>query len=278
MPRVTITGAVTHDRSATGDRPGGSVLYGARALEGIARVTAVTAYRPADRLAEAFDGARVLAQAADTTVTFANRYDHQERVAQCVHAPAPPIAPTVPEPTDLLMLAPVLGELELGQWVAAAPMAAMVTLGAQGVLRSAPAMPGPVLPAEWHPSEAVLDRLDAVFLSEEDVRHQPNLVPHLRQHLPLLVVTAGAEGAFAFAAGRSLTVPARRVRALDPTGAGDTFHAVCAARLTMGWALEEALAAASRAAARCVGQRIPPLSKARASRSARGARSATPIG
>ncbi len=264
--RVTIAGAVTRDRSATGDRPGGSVLYGARALEDIAQVTAVTGRAARDRALEGvFGRARVLTRAADTTVTFANRYDAQERVAQWVHAPAPAIAPTVPERADLLILAPVLGELDLDRWAAAAPASAMVTLGAQGVLRSAPAIPGPVVPAEWHPSEALLDRLDAVFLSTEDVRHQPSLVPHLRGQLPLVVVTAGAEGATAFAAGRSLHVPARRVPAVDPTGAGDTFHAVCAARLAGGWSLEDALGAAARAAARCVGERIAPLSRARAS-------------
>jgi sugar/nucleoside kinase (ribokinase family) len=266
MLRVTIAGAVTRDRSPAGDRPGGSVLYGARALEGIARVTAITGRASGDRaLGDGFGAARVLTQARDTTVTFANRYDDQDRVAQWVHAPAPMVTPTVPEPTDLLILAPVLGELDLESWASAAPASAMVTLGAQGALRSAPTIPGPVVPTDWHPSGALLDRLDAVFLSTEDVRHQPDLLPHLRSQLPLVVLTAGAEGATAFAAGRSLHVPARRVPAIDPTGAGDTFHAVGAARRAWGGGREPALGAAARAAAHCVGQRIPPLSKARAS-------------
>lgn len=265
--RITIAGAVTRDRSPEGDRPGGSVLYGARALEGCdCRVTAVTSRAARDgALGGAFGSARVIARTGDSTVTFENHYDSLARVAQWVHAPAPAIASTVPEPTDLLILAPVLGELDLEDWAAAAPEGAMVTLGAQGVLRSAPTIPGPVRPIPWHPSEALLDRLDAVFLSTEDVGHQPTLVPYLREQLPLVVVTAGAEGATAFAAGRTLQVPARRVDAVDPTGAGDSFHAVCAARLAAGWALEDALGAATRAAADCVGQRIAPLSKARAS-------------
>jgi len=265
--RVTIAGAVTRDRSPEGDRPGGSVLYGARALEGSdCRVTVVTSRAARDRaLGRAFGSAREIARTGDTTVTFENHYDALARVAQWVHVPVPPITATVPKPTDLLVLAPVLGELDLDAWAAAAPAGTMVTLGAQGVLRSAPAIPGPVRPVPWCPSETLLDRLDAVFLSTEDVRHQPALVPHLRQQLPLVVVTDGAEGATAFAAGRTLHVAARRVSAVDPTGAGDTFHAICAARLATGWALEDALGAATRAAARCVGERIAPLSPAKAS-------------
>ncbi len=255
-PRITLAGAVTIDRYPDGDRPGGSVLYGGRALDDAIVVTAsevlpVTA-------------CRVIHQVASTTATFENRYDAQERVAQWVHAPAPVVAVHVPTRTELLILAPVLGELDLDAWTAAAPDA-MVTLGAQGMLRSASEVPGRVVATEWHPSEAVLERLDAVFLSVEDVRHQPGLVPHLRRFVPLVVVTAGPEGATAFAAGRALHVPARRVPVVDPTGAGDTFHAVCAARLAAGWALEEALTAAARAAARCIGEPIGPGSAARAS-------------
>lgn len=255
--RVTLAGAVTCDRYPGGDRPGGSVLYGSRALDEATVVTAGRALPP-------FGSARVIHQPAATTVTFENRYDRQERVSQWVHAPAPTVAVEVPEGTELLILAPVLGELDVAAWAAAAP-AAMVTLGAQGVLRSAPVVPGPVVPTRWHPSGPLLERLDAVFLSAEDVRHQPALVPHLRRSVPLVVVTAGAEGATAFAAGRVLHVPARRVRVVDPTGAGDTFHAVAAARLASGAPLTEALGAAARAAARCVSEPFTPRSSARAS-------------
>lgn len=248
MPRITLAGAVTIDRYPDGERPGGSVLYGGRALEGDAIL--VTACRELP-----VSVCRVLHQTASSTVTFENRYDAQERVAQWVHAPAPTVSVHVPSGTELLILAPVLGELDLAAWVDAAPDA-MVTLGAQGMLRSAPVVPGPVVPTEWRPSDHVLERLDAVFLSVEDVRHQPELVPHLRRFVPLVVVTAGSEGATAFAAGRTLHVPARRVSVVDPTGAGDTFHAVAAARLASGWSLEDALDAAARAAARCVGEPI----------------------
>jgi len=247
VARITLAGAVTIDRYPDGERPGGSVLYGARALEGEAIV--VTACRQLPVTA-----CRVIHQIATTTVTFENRYDARQRVAQWVHAPAPTVRVHVPEPTELLILAPVLGELALDAWTAAPN--AMVTLGAQGMLRSAPEVPGPVVPTRWEPSEAVLERLDAIFLSTEDVAHQPDLVPHLRRFVPLVVLTAGAEGATAFAGGRTLHVPARRVPVVDPTGAGDTFHAVAAAGLARGSALEDALGAAARAAARCVSSRI----------------------
>ena len=63
------------------------------------------------------------------------------------------------------------------------------------------------------------------------------------------VVTLGAEGCVWADADGLHRLPAVAVRAVDTTGAGDTFCGVLAARLTSGRALPDALAAAQRAAA-----------------------------
>ena len=49
---------------------------------------------------------------------------------------------------------------------------------------------------------------------------------------------------------RSALVAGTPIDAVDPTGCGDVFGATCAARLAAGDTVDEALAAANRAAAR----------------------------
>jgi sulfofructose kinase len=63
------------------------------------------------------------------------------------------------------------------------------------------------------------------------------------------VVTLGAKGALALHDGRFRSVPARKVKVLDTTGAGDVFHGAFAAGLVEGRSVSGALALASRAAA-----------------------------
>ncbi|MFJ8695216.1 ribokinase [Streptomyces roseolilacinus] len=67
--------------------------------------------------------------------------------------------------------------------------------------------------------------------------------------VPEVVVTLGADGSLYAARGaRPVTVPARRVRAVDTTAAGDTFTGALAVALGEGRAVPDALAWASAAA------------------------------
>lgn len=69
----------------------------------------------------------------------------------------------------------------------------------------------------------------------------------LGEHVGLAVVTCGSRGVLAFDAGtgRLVEVPAVRVPAVDPTGAGDVFVASFMASQTLDWPLEQRLALAS---------------------------------
>lgn len=66
----------------------------------------------------------------------------------------------------------------------------------------------------------------------------------LAEVVPLVVVTLGAEGAYAVdsAAGATAEVPAIDVEALDPTGAGDVFVAGFVTGTLAGWPLADRLA------------------------------------
>ncbi|WP_175409090.1 ribokinase [Streptomyces sp. TRM64462] len=72
----------------------------------------------------------------------------------------------------------------------------------------------------------------------------------LLRDVPEVVVTLGAAGClYAARDARPVTVPARRVRAVDTTAAGDTFVGALAVALGEGRPVREALAWASSAAA-----------------------------
>ncbi|WP_432137479.1 MULTISPECIES: carbohydrate kinase family protein [unclassified Streptomyces] len=92
--------------------------------------------------------------------------------------------------------------------------------------------------------------------AEEAMRYTrtdcPRRAAHaLTDHVPLAVVTLGAEGAYAVdrRTGESAEVPAIAVEALDPTGAGDVFVAGFVTGTLAGWPLADRLAFAGLTAA-----------------------------
>ncbi|WP_375425688.1 carbohydrate kinase family protein [uncultured Friedmanniella sp.] len=107
---------------------------------------------------------------------------------------------------------------------------------------------------QW--STEVLSRLDQVdvFVPNdlEAMRYTRTESPTeaaraLGRHVSLSLVTCGSRGVVAFDAGadRLVEVPAVRVTALDPTGAGDVFVASFMASHAFGWPLEHRLALAT---------------------------------
>ncbi|POX47082.1 sugar kinase [Streptomyces sp. Ru71] len=92
--------------------------------------------------------------------------------------------------------------------------------------------------------------------AEEAMRYTradcPKAAAHaLTRHVPVAVVTLGAEGAYAVdrRTGESAEVPAIAVEALDPTGAGDVFVAGFVTGTLAGWPLADRLAFAGLTAA-----------------------------
>ena len=63
-----------------------------------------------------------------------------------------------------------------------------------------------------------------------------------------VIVTLGERGAIAWDNGELLQIPPRPARAVDTTGAGDTFNGALAYALARGWTLKKALSLANTAA------------------------------
>ena len=122
----------------------------------------------------------------------------------------------------LVLLAPVLGEVDL--LLAPAFGEGAIGAAAQGWLRTL-GKDGAVTPQAWSPPKVLLERIQALFLSREDIRGQEGAVIEWLQHLPIGVLTADRDGALLYVNGDRYEVRPRAATEVDATGAGDAFAA-----------------------------------------------------
>jgi hypothetical protein len=122
----------------------------------------------------------------------------------------------------MVLLAPVANEVE--PHVATAFTGPTLAAAAQGWTRAL-GPDGAVEPAVWTPPDFLLGRLQAIFVSTEDVAGQEDAAVEWFQRVPLGVLTAGRHGALLFVNGERYEVSPRPTREVDPTGAGDVFAA-----------------------------------------------------
>ena len=109
---------------------------------------------------------------------------------------------------------------------------------------------------------AMLDSgaIDLLFANENEIREladvadRDSAVAAVKDKVPLLVVTCGADGALAVDGGRTVAVPVARLGTgvVDTTGAGDLFAAGFLVGQARGRSLEESLRIGSVAAAEVI--------------------------
>ncbi|MCB9537622.1 MAG: sugar kinase [Myxococcales bacterium] len=244
--RLAAVGHVTLDEAPGGAVPGGSVTYAARAWTTLgADVTVVTA--GADDFPRAALDGRVRWQSAPRTTRFANTYAADGARRQRVLAAAPPVAPC-PLDADAVFLAPVLGEVALGDW-RGAPIRLRVG-GLQGWLKRA--VGDAVVHGPAGVAPAAFAGLHAACLSAEDLAGDLAWLDALRAVVPTVALTLGAAGCVVWTPDGRWRVPAPTVDVVDPTGAGDTFAAVFTFGLAAGLPATRAAARANALAAACV--------------------------
>ena len=122
----------------------------------------------------------------------------------------------------IVLLAPVLNEVN--PLVATAFGEASIGAAAQGWLRGFGAG-GTVTPTIWAPPEFLIGRLQALFVSREDIGEDVSGTVEMFQRVPVGALTAGEDGAMLFVNGERYEVRPRLAREVDGTGAGDVFAA-----------------------------------------------------
>jgi sugar/nucleoside kinase (ribokinase family) len=207
-------------------RPGGAALYAAIAAHRLGLTAGLLTSHAEDFPLDALPSRiEVVTVEAAQTTRFEHRYEPGGRVSRVLGRALPLGAADVPDDwldASLVLLAPVLDEVD--PLLAAEFTEGAVGVAAQGWLRAV-GSDGAVTPRPWEAPRFLLERIQALFLSREDVRGQEAAVVEWLQHLPLGVLTAGRDGALLFVNGDRYEVRPRPAKEVDPTGAGDVFAA-----------------------------------------------------
>ena len=242
-PDFVAVGHVTLDRIGEATRPGGSALYAAVTAHRLGlSVGILTSHGddfPLDVIPSKIEVVSV--PAADTT-RFEHRPDPGGRVSHVRAVAGPLTLDDVPDDwrsASLALLAPVVDEVD--PMIATLFTDGAVAAAAQGWLRQVKP-DGLVVPRPWRSPERLLQSVQALFLSREDIRGQETEVVAWFQRVPIGVLTADRDGALLFVNGERYEVHPRPAREVDPTGAGDVF----ATAFLVAWHRGDSLAAAGR--------------------------------
>jgi sugar/nucleoside kinase (ribokinase family) len=225
-PDFVAIGHVTLDRFGDSTRPGGSALYAAVTAHRLGLSVGLLTSHGDDFPLEVIPSKIevISVPAADTTL-FEHRHEPGGRVSH-VRALASPLTPDdVPDDwrdAALSLLAPVVDEVD--PLIATLFTDGAVGAAAQGWMRQVQPN-GLVVPRIWPSPEPLLQSVQALFLSREDIRGQEAAVVEWFQRMPVGVLTADRAGALLFVNGERYEVPPRRASEIDPTGAGDVFAA-----------------------------------------------------
>lgn len=252
-PDYLLVGHLTRDLLPTGgSTPGGTALHAAltayRLGRRVAVVTAPTQL-PAD-----WPTVIALAFTASEPPTFENRYQSGQRT-QLLHTSASPMTlndiPVAWRNAPIIHLGPVAQEVP-ESLVYAFP-GALIGVTPQGWMRHwERPLPAPVTYTAWQPPTALLERVDALVLSIEDVQGDLAQVQAYAKACRLVALTHGVAGATLFIDGIACEIAAQPAIERDPTGAGDVFAATLFCALHAGKPARLAAEAAAQVAAASV--------------------------
>ena len=231
-PDFLVVGHVTKDLYPDGYHIGGTATYAAITAARLGRRPAVlTRAAPDLPLSGALPQVEVLLLPSPVTTTFENVYSPQGR-QQVIHAVADPLlCSDVPRDWRRMPIV-LLGPLaqEIGPDMVGC-FEGLIGVTPQGWMRQWDAS-GRVSPQLWRGAAEVLPFVDALVLSEEDLRGDLTPLQEYIRLCKIVVLTTGWQGATVFLEGERHEVPARACHSeVDPTGAGDVFAAAFLIRL-----------------------------------------------
>ena len=176
-PDFLVIGHVSKDRAEGGYRPGGTVTYSALTARALGRRAAViTSAGPDLNLDELFCDIEVLCVPSPVTTTFANIYEADLR-HQYIEAIAAKVQSGSVSPhwrrTPVVHLGPIANEFD-EDMIDLFP-GSLLGLTPQGWLRQWDSQ-GWVSPRPWRRARRFLQRIDALFVSEEDLAGEASVL------------------------------------------------------------------------------------------------------
>lgn len=225
-PDYLVIGHITKDLYNGDYKIGGTVTFSALTAQSLGyRPGIVTSSGPDVDLARLPASLAIVSSPSEATTTFENLY-HDGHRRQRIWSQAQVLSeldiPDAWKASSIVHLGPVAQEI--ADNVADCFPGALLGLTPQGWMRAWDDR-GLVHPLVWHPPDALLQRADAVILSEEDVGGDLGRLQAYANKTRLLVVTTGWKGSTVYHQGQVRSFSAPRVRETDPTGAGDIFAA-----------------------------------------------------
>ena len=233
-PQFLVVGHVVQDLISDQDpeawRLGGAASYASMLAHRLGLRTAVlTAAAPDLRLEELLPGIECRVVPSQRTTRIRNVYGGERRVQYLPQRATPLTAHDVPEDwraAPIVLLGPVAGEID--DALALCFPRSLVGAGAQGWLREIgpDKRVKPVPPAQWR-AEPILERAQALFLSDEDVLpgEAPAALKRWSELVDIVGFTRGDRGADLRYRGEWRHVDAFPASSVDLTGAGDVFAA-----------------------------------------------------
>jgi len=230
-PEFLVVGHVTKDLYPDGYHIGGTATYAAITAARLGRRSAVLTRAASDLpLVGALPEIEILRLPSPVTTTFENVYGPQGR-QQVIHAVADPLrCSDVPREwwrIPIVLLGPLVHEIGPDMLDC---FDGLIGVTPQGWMRQWDAS-GRVSPQLWRGAGDVLPSVDALVLSEEDLRGDLTPLQEYVRLCKIVVLTTGWQGATVFLDGERHEVPARASHEVDPTGAGDVFAAAFLIRL-----------------------------------------------
>lgn len=223
-PVYLVAGHTTLDRTDSGTRLGGTVVYSTLAAAQQELTTRiVTAYGADLSPAVVFEGVEFLAQPSRLTTTFMN-HEQQGIRSQRLEAQGDLLRiDSVHDEwrnPDILHLAPVFREIDIAFASWFKPRLRCATL--QGWMRSV-APSGQVIAELANEWKDIIQVLDIAVYSLEDIKYNIMWREAIRESVRVSVETHGRDGCLIYEAGREHHVAVVPADLTDTTGAGDIF-------------------------------------------------------
>ena len=267
-PSLLIAGAATWDLVDEQRRPGGALVYGARAAAALGVRAQLLTIAGADTDLEALHGHDVTIAEASHTLTLAHTFSADDagtrrlrllaRPERALSASDLPPSHAPGDALDLLVLAPLLADDSRPR---------LVRRGTGAAARPARARPaardrrGRLITHATEPPPGLRDAIDgrtSVFLSEDEIaRWDADALHALAGAAERVVVTRGARGATVLRGGERIETPARPAAAVDSTGCGDVFAVAFMIALARGADDARAARIGAELASAALGQRGP---------------------